>query len=288
MQLRVLGPMLVLAGVVALLVVATTAALLRARRARPRPGRGASRRGAAARRAGADRADAGPVAAARAPGRRARGHARHARQPARRPAPQPGRHRRHARRRRRAERRRPAPGRPDARRRRLQRHASSSSTPHRAAARRPPYQTGPISAIVLAGVQSRRHAPRERGMGRRGGFVDLFDGRTRRHIARLDPGDPLWGAVATRELLAGLAGARGAGRQRIPARRNRLLRWDARTGRRLGEVRCDPGPVAEPARVHWRRAARDLEPEATARRSSATPRRCGPCASSLSPARSPR
>ncbi len=128
---------LVLAGVVALLIVATAAALFALDgRSRAR----AEARAAEAQRLGAqalDRAVAGPVAAARTPGRRARGYARHARQPARRTAPQPGGDRRHARRRRRADRRRAAPGRPHAGRRRLQRHGRLPRHAHRTAAREP-------------------------------------------------------------------------------------------------------------------------------------------------------
>ena len=80
-----------------------------------------------------------------------------------------------------------APGRPHDRGRRLQRQRHLLRRPH-AAATGKPHQSGGISRVVVARVQPRRQSPRQRRAGiSSGGFVDLFDGRTARHIARLDP-----------------------------------------------------------------------------------------------------
>jgi WD40 repeat protein len=80
------------------------------------------------------------------------------------------------------------------------------------------------------------------GSTTRGGFVDLFDGRTRRHLGRLDAGDPLYEGFVdvvfsrdSRELVAQTGSVHGD-----RYRPHRLLRWDARTGRRLGDVREIP------------------------------------------------
>ena len=85
----------------------------------------------------------------------------------------------------------------------------------------------------------------------RGGFVDLFDGRTGRHIARLDRR-----GSAQRHRREGAASrpTRGCSprrpRERARAASNRLLRWDARTGRPLVHVQAIPGRVVGAARVH--------------------------------------
>ena len=76
-----------------------------------------------------------------------------------------------------------------------------------------------------------------------GGFVDLFDGRTLRHVARLEPGDPLYEPVVhvsfspdSRVVTAQTGGLHGDS-----YRFNRLLRWDARSGRQLGDIAEIPG-----------------------------------------------
>lgn len=106
-----------------------------------------------------------------------------------------------------------------------------------------PSQSGPVSEISALAFSPDGTRLASAGSTAYGGFVDLFDGRTRRHIARLDPGDPLYEGVMTvsfspdsRVVVAQTGSLHGDG-----YRPNRLLRWDARTGRRLGDVLQIPG-----------------------------------------------
>ena len=78
------------------------------------------------------------------------------------------------------------------------------------------------------------------GWDQQGGFLDLFDGRTRRHIARLDSGAPVLDLAAgatfsTDSRIIALQTERG------DAAPTGLLMWDARTGRVLGPLRELPG-----------------------------------------------
>ena len=72
--------------------------------------------------------------------------------------------------------------------------------------------------------------------------MELLDGRTRRLIARLDAGDPLWEPVVGVQFSPDSRVLAAQTYEDSPAYPfNRLLRWDARTGAQIGDVRRIPG-----------------------------------------------
>jgi WD40 repeat protein/DNA-binding SARP family transcriptional activator len=105
-----------------------------------------------------------------------------------------------------------------------------------------PHQSGAVSGISSLAFSPDGTRLASAGRNALGGFVDLFDGQTRRHIARLSANDPLWESVATVSFSPdSRVLAAQTGYEIGPDRFNRLLRWDARTGRLLGDVRPIPG-----------------------------------------------
>ena len=275
---------LVLAGVLGLLVDRDRRGAAGARRPRPRPRAGPRRRGAAARRPGDDRGVARPLAAARTSGRRPRRHAGDARQPARGAAPQPGRGRRHARRRQRADQHRRASRRAHRRGRRRGRHRDLPRRPHtrRLAA---PHESDGLAQINSVAFSPDGTRLASTGWDRNGGFVDLFDGRAHRHLARLDTGWSLSDlgakvAFSADSRVLALETDAGVGSAR-------WLRWDARTGRLLTRATDIPGRSAVVLGFAGSRA-RDVEHRGSR---DGRPRRreaCARCASTPSPARPAR
>jgi DNA-binding SARP family transcriptional activator/WD40 repeat protein len=104
----------------------------------------------------------------------------------------------------------------------------------------------PRRSAPVAGIHSMAFSPdgtrlAVSGWTPYGGFVDLYDGRTRRHIARLSALDALTQDVETVTFSSDsklLAAQTGYSLEPDPV--NLLLRWDARTGSLLG----DRSPIA--------------------------------------------
>ncbi len=103
-----------------------------------------------------------------------------------------------------------------------------------------PHQSGGVSRVVSLAFSPDGRRVASTGWDQRGGFTHLFEGRTGRHIARLDPQDPLFDfgdkvsfSPDSRVLVMQTRNEPG-----LP---NRLLRWDARTGRPLVHVQDIPG-----------------------------------------------
>jgi DNA-binding SARP family transcriptional activator/WD40 repeat protein len=104
----------------------------------------------------------------------------------------------------------------------------------------PPHQSARISVIYSLAFSPDGTRLATAGWNSQGGFVDMFDGRTRRHIVRLDPGYTLREAVVTVSFSPD-SRVLAAQTEDDPMPGNRVLRWDARTGRRLGNIRPIPG-----------------------------------------------
>ena len=102
------------------------------------------------------------------------------------------------------------------------------------------HQTAPIAAIESLAFSPDGQRLAIAGESAQGGFVELADGRAFRSVKRLDPGDPLWETVL---------GVQFSPDSRVLAAQTaedgfsstRLLRWDARTGARIGDIRQIPG-----------------------------------------------
>ena len=106
-----------------------------------------------------------------------------------------------------------------------------------------PHESGPVSEISALSFSADGTRLASAGSTAYGGFVDLFDGQTRRHIARLDAGDPLYEGIESVSFSpdSRVVAAHAGSLHGDAYRSSRLLRWDARTGRRLGDMRVIPG-----------------------------------------------
>ena len=101
---------------------------------------------------------------------------------------------------------------------------------------RPAHQSAPVGGVVALAFSPDGTRLAAAGWAAvDGGFVDLFDGRTGRHMSRLEVSPPLVAGVAAvsfspdSQVLTARADT-------DYTRASRVLRWDARTGRRLDEA----------------------------------------------------
>ena len=120
-----------------------------------------------------------------------------------------------------------------------------------------PYQTGGNSEVSSLAFSPDGSRLASTGWHQQGGFVDLFDARTRRHIASLAPSDALWD-IGSKVSFSPDSRVLVMQAQNDPDQPNRLLRFDARTGDQLGGIRRHPRARVAPAGVR-RLAARDHE-----------------------------
>ena len=171
------------------------------------------------------------------------------------------------------------------------RHGRLPRRPHAAAARPAAPERARVAAISVARLQPRRHAPRERRhRTRTAASSTCSTGAPAATSPGWTPDDPLCEPVRDRDASRP---TRGCSRRRpgpcdASPEPNRLLRWDARTGRRLGDVRRDPGALVRPARVTSApAAARHVQRRRSRHRHPRRRHAARRCASSPSPARSP-
>ena len=103
-----------------------------------------------------------------------------------------------------------------------------------------PYQTGGNSEITSIAFSPDGSRLASTGWHQQGGFVDLFDARTRRHLASLAPNDALWD-IGARVEFSPDSRTLVLQAQASPDQPNRLLHFDARTGELRGEIGYIPG-----------------------------------------------
>src|SRR5215204_2358017 len=105
-------------------------------------------------------------------------------------------------------------------------------TRRRLAKRHEPVGSAEVTSIAFSPDGSRLAST---GWHQEGGFVDLFDARTRRHLASLAPGDALWD-IGGKVSFSPDSRVLVVQSQAAPDRPNRRLRFDARTGEQLGGI----------------------------------------------------